>query len=215
MSRVITLTIALFLPVWGYPQTLPSIVARGAAVEVERSDGAAESQSAVLGEGDTVRTGSASFAVIAFEDGSRLTLGERSAVTISASDGMTAVRLENGSLHARTGLYVVRIETLAGDFTLSELPAEAEFALAEGKVTIHVVSGGLETANVDPSLFVFRGSDARPARVYRAGSIEGRMTSPFAYPLDWISPQIYVVGPQYGFPIYTFPPAQINPPGRR
>ena len=164
MSRVITLTIVLFLPAWGYPQTLPSIVARGAAVEVGRSDGVAESPGASLGAGDSVRTGSASFAVIAFEDGSRVTLGERSAMTISAldgMDGMTAVRLERGSVRARSGLCAVRIETPAGDFTLSELPAEAEFALIDGKVTI------------------------------------------------------YVANPQYGFPIYSFSPAQTNPPGPR
>ena len=218
MSRIITLTITLLLPAWGYSQTLPSIVARGAAVEVERSDGVAESPGATLGAGDSVRTGSASFAVIAFEDGSRVTLGERSEVTISAPgglDGMTAVRLENGSVRARSGHSAVRIETPAGDFTLSELPAEAEFALTEGKVTVYVASGGLETANLDASSLVFRGSGARPARVYSAGSIEGYMTPPIVYPMDWISPQIYVADPQYGFPIYTYPPAQINPPGPR
>ena len=212
MSRVITLTIALFLPAWGYSQTLPLIVARGAAVEVERSDGGAESPGATLGAGDSVRTGSASFAVIAFEDGSRVTLGERSAVTISAPDGMTAVRLESGSVRARSGLYAVRIETPAGDFTLSELPAEAEFALTDGKVTVYVASGGLETAKVNASSLVFRGSGTRPARVYSAGSIEGHMTPRVVYPMDWISPQIYVADPRYGFPEFVFPPAQVNPP---
>ena len=183
MSRVITLTIALFLPAWGYPQTLPSIVARGAAVEVGHSDGVAESPGATLGAGDSVRTGSASFAVIAFEDGSRVTLGERSAVTISAldgMDGMTAVRLESGSVRACSGLCAVRIETPAGDFTLSELPAEAEFALIDGKVTIYVASGGLETANVDESSLVFRGSGTRPAHANDLGSVPEKR---------WISPQ--------------------------
>lgn len=215
MIRFITLAIALLLPASGYSQMFPSIVARGAAVEIERSDGVAESPGATLGEGDSVRTGSASFAVVAFEDGSRVTLGERSSVTISALGGMdvmTAVRLDSGSLRARSGLGAVRIETPAGDFTLSELPAEAEFGLEGDKVTVYVASGALEPANVEPSSLVFRGNKARAARIYRAGSLEGYMSPPFVDPSDWITPEIYVTDPQSGFEISVDPSAAVNPP---
>ena len=79
-------------------------------------------------------------------------------------------------------------------------------------MTVYVASGGLEAANVEPSLLVFRGSNARPARLYRAGSLEGYMSPPFVYPTDWITPEIFVTDPQYGFEIGIDPPAPVNPP---
>ncbi len=209
----------LFLPaVRALGQTSAMIVVRGVDVGVVSGEGSMNREPAQpLEEGDEIRTGPASVAVIAFDDGTRLTLGADSVFTmISLADG-PSIGFMQGSLRVRVAAEPFRLESPVGSFALTTLPAEAEFELTEGRVEVRVFAGGLTTSDLDPTAVVFRGSGDRPSRIRRAGSIE-RYNPPPTYTNGWV-PNIYITDPRLRFPVGRRPtrprpqdPSQ--PPGR-
>ena len=219
------LTLSLGLPVLGQdsPQDVAQggarIVARGDVVEI--TDGASERYSVQdpLEEGDSLRTGPASFAVIDLNPGFRLTIGPDSVVGLESFGTVPTIRLEQGRVRVQTLSGALRVQSSVGDFLVSEAPSEAELELSEGRVILQVLSGGLTMENVNTESVVFRAPGQRAARSYQAGSIIGSgdgEQSNYSYGPNgygWY-PNVYVGYP--GFPYEVPPETQPpdTPPGR-
>ena len=219
------LTISFGLPVFGQngpqdnAQARVRIVARGDIVEISDGVSGRTRLREPLEEGDSLRTGPASFAVIDLDSRARLTMGPNSVVTLESFDTVPAIRLEQSRVRVQTRLGVLLVQSSVGDFLLSEAPAEAELELAGGSVSLQVISGGITMENVNAEDVVFRAPGRRAARSYQAGSIiESGDKEQSAYPYGpngygW-NPNVYVGYP--GLP-YEFPPdtqPTENPPGR-
>lgn len=229
MNRIFItlLTLSLGLPALGQDsaqadvqddaQGRARLVARGDLVEI--TGGVSERQSIrePLKEGDSLRTGPASFAVIDVDPGIRLTMGPGAVLGLESLDALPSIRLEQGRVHVQTDSWAIRIRTSAGDFLVSEAPGEAELELSEGRVILQVHSGGLTMENVSTEAVVFRAPGQGAARVFQAGSIsrsQGAQETP--YPETWF-PNVYVGYPgfPYEVPLDTQPTENRPGPGRR
>ncbi len=198
----------------GNAQDGARIVARGDLVEItgRSSDGQIVRES--LEEGDVLRTGPASFAVIDVDPGIRLTMGPSAVVGLESLDALPSIRLEQGRVRIQTNSWAVRVRSSVGDFLVSEAPGEAELELSEGRVILQVFSGGLTMENVNTEAVVFRASGERAARVFQVGSTSRpRGTQETLYPEAWF-PNVYVGYPglPYEVPSNTQPSG--NRPGR-
>ena len=215
MHRILAVLFVLMSGGHGYSQVtsdaggFAKIVARGADVQVVRGDSeSAPSAAGELAEGDSIRTGPASFAVVATNNGVRVTLGPNSNVSLTSLSALPVITLDQGTARVRTEGWTVRIKSSVGDFILSETPGEAEFELLEEKVAVRVFEGGITTEQVETDAVIFRGSDQRPARIYRAGTTQRYFPATPLYP---VLPRVYVADPGAAFP-YAFPaPSQQTP----
>ncbi len=158
------------------------LVAHGDTIEITDDAARRRSVLAPLAEGDSVRTGLASFAVIAVDPGIELTLGPDSVVGLESLGAVPVIRLEAGKVRVGTDSWALRVRTSFGDFLLSEGPGEADLELSEGKVILGLRSGGLTMENVDSEAVVFRAPGEPEVRTYRVGTIrdseDGRAQSP-------------------------------------
>lgn len=189
MHRILAALFVL-LPGPGYSQGtsdtggFAEIVARGADVQVVRGDSERPPSAAgELAERDSIRTGPASFAVVATNNGVRVTLGPNSNVYLTSLSALPVITLDQGTARVHTEGWTVRIKSSVGDFILSETPAEAEFELLEEKVAVRVFAGGITTEQVETDAVIFRGSDQRPARIYRAGTTQRYFPATPLYPV--------------------------------
>ena len=203
MVRILAVLFVL-LPGHGYSQVtsdadgFAEIIAGGADVRVVRGNsGSAPRAPGKLAEGDSIRTGPASFAVVRTNNGLRVTLGPNSNVSLTSLSALPAIALDQGTVRVRTDGWTVRIQSSVGDFILSETPAEAEFELLEEKVAVRIFRGGITTEQVETAGVIFRGSDQRPARIYRAGTTERYFPATPLYPY---LPRVYVTDPRAAFP---------------
>jgi hypothetical protein len=223
MNRIFItlLTLSLGLPALGQdsPQAdVPDdaqgrarLVARGDLVEITGGVSERQSVSEPLKEGDSLRTGPASFAVIDVDPGIRLTMGPGAAIELESLDALPSIRLEQGRVRVQTDSWALRVRTSAGDFLVSEAPGEAELELSEGKVFLQVLSGGLTMENVSTEAVVFRAPGQGGARIHQVGSTsrpQGAQETP--YPETWF-PNVYVGYPGIPYEI----PSNAPPPGNR
>ena len=199
MTRFAIVLSLLCLPIFAFGQTSAFVVVRGVDAGTVGEENMTGGPAQPVEEGDEIRTGPASVAIIAFDDGTRVTLGVESAVTLTSMTGETSIGFELGSLRVRAVTAPLRLESPVGSFRMTSLPAEAEFALTDGRVEVRVVSGGLTTSDLDPAAVVFLGSRERPSRIRRAGSIEG-YSPQLPYPNGWV-PHIYITDPRLSFPV--------------
>jgi hypothetical protein len=188
----------LYLPTFGLGQTSAVLAVRGVDVGVMSGESITRGPSQPLEEGDEIRTGPASVAVIAFGNGARVILGADSVVTIISLTGETSIGFQTGSLRVRAATETLRLESPVGGFNMTSLPAEAEFQLTDGRVEVRVFQGGLTPSDLDADAVVFLGSADRPSRIRRAGSIE-RYNSLPTYPNGWV-PNIYITDPRLRYP---------------
>ncbi len=211
MTRFSIVLSLLCLPIFAFGQTSAFVVVRGVDAGSISEENMTGGPAQPVEEGDEIRTGPASVAIIAFDDGTRVTMGVESAVTLTSMTGETSIGFELGSLRVRAVTAPLRLESPVGSFRMTGLPAEAEFAQTDGRVEVRVVSGGLTTSDLDPDAVVFLGSRERPSRIRRAGSIDG-YSPQLPYPSGWV-PNIYITDPRLGFPVGRRPmrPPQQDP----
>lgn len=182
----LALALTLGPPVYG--QTTVGIAGAGADLQVVRGDNEISPDSA-LEAGDTIRTGPSSFAELALGEGVRLFLGGNTSVTIAAADPFPTIQVEAGNARVATQTQPVRVQSVAGDFVLAELPAEVRFEVEPGGIGVQVLRGGILGDSLDTSAVIFRGPNDRPARVYQAGFTEGFKQT---YPAYGWPPNVYV-----------------------
>jgi len=173
MIRFAIIISLLCLPTIAFGQTSAVVVVRGVDAGIISDENMTGGLAQPVEEGDEIRTGPASVAIIAFDDGTLATLGVDSVLTLTSMTGETSIGFELGSLRVRAVTAPLRLESPVGSFRMTSLPAEAEFVLTDGRVEDRVVSGGLTTSDLDPAAVVFLGSRDRPSRIHRADSIEG------------------------------------------
>jgi hypothetical protein len=229
MNRIFItlLTLSLGLPALGQDsvpddvqndaQGRARLVARGDLVEI--ADGVSERQSVSepLKEGNSLRTGPASFAVIDVDPGIRLTMGPGAVVGLESLDALPSFRLEQGRVRVQTDSWAIRVRISAGDFLVSEAPGEAELELSQGRVILQMLSGGLTMENVSTEAVVFRAPGQGAARIHQGGSTsrpQGAQETP--YPETWF-PSVYAgyLGIPYEIPSNATPTGNRPGPGRR
>ena len=199
--RTIGFVVALVLGTPGYGQVTTRIVGAGADLQVVWGN-AELTRDASIVDGDSIRTDASSFAEVALGPGARMFLGANTAVTIGTADLILTIQLDAGTARVATQFEQVRVQTAAGDFLTAEIPAEVRFEAILGGVAVQVLAGGITGDSIDTSAVVFRSPDARPARVYRAGSTDGFQQTAPTYP-GWY-PNVYVPVP--GAPYVNVPP---------
>ena len=195
----VVLVLALGTPAYG--QGASGIVGAGADLQVVRGDEELARDVAIQ-DGDSIRTGASSFATVALGTGVRLFLGANTTVTVDRADSFPAIQLDAGAVRVATQFEPVRVQTVAGDFLLSEIPAEVQFEATPGGVAVQVLEGGLTGDSIDTSAVVFRSPNDRPSRVYRVGFTEEFKQT---YPTNpgWY-PNVFVPVP--GAPYVNLPP---------
>ena len=207
---MIIMTFGLVFALPARSQDGARLVSRGVDVRVA---GAAAQSSAGIGSGETIETGASSFAVVALDGGSRVALGRDTVAALEFDGAVAMVTLSRGSvrIHARRPLHVA---TPSGTFLIEDTPAEADFLLAEQKTEVRVYSGAVTALDVDFRALVFRGSEDRSVRAYRAGTIDRGALSQ-EYPLPW-RPSIYIPYPYFaiGEPEPASEEPAPVPPGR-
>ena len=190
MTRIPAIALALTLVSPAYGQDA-RIVARGASVEVLRDGQALDPGAVEVRAGDSIRTPARSFAVLAAEPGIRFTLGPGSTIALVSLGALPSIRIDQGSVHVRTGRLAVRVESPHGGFTLAEAPGEAAWEIGGGQAAVRVLAGAVTMTGADPAAVVFRGEPDRAVRTYRAGFVEPFIPTP-PYPF---LPNVYVTDP--------------------
>jgi hypothetical protein len=187
-----------------YAQQLPTIVGRGAELVVVRDD-AELPAGTPLAEDDEIRTGPSSFAELGAGGGVRFVMGAGTSMTVTESESLPSVRLDQGTLAVRTRFEAVRVESIAGVFVLSGVPAEANFEITAGRLAVQVLTGEVTAEDVDSQAPVLRGPNDRAERSFTAGFTEGfKQTLPSS--TGWF-PNVYVGYPGAEVPQFPQPVA--------
>ena len=215
MRRItIIATLGLLFAIPARSQDGARLVSRGIDVWIA---GEAANASTGIEPGSIVETGPTSFAVVALADGSRITLAGDTAVAVEFEGTVPVVMMSGGSVRIQAKM-PVRIATPSGILLVEDTPAEVEFLLVGVMTEVRVYSGAVTASDADPGALVFRGTDDRSGRVFRAGRID-RGSSPQDIPIPW-RPSIYIPYPYFDIeepeptPEEPEPLAPGNRPGR-